>query len=108
MIKQGEQEKQVVLWGYLTRESLSTQRLFNVASVAIVAISNSQLVIDIGIGNIFTLATFSKFHSTTTTTTMAAISIKTLGALARRGVICYNMRQWKRRMGAIHCALGLS
>ena len=67
MIKQGEQEKQVVLWGYLTRESLSTQRLFNVASVAIVAISNSQLVIDIGIGNIFTLATFSKFHSTTTT-----------------------------------------
>ena len=71
MIKQGEQEKQVVLWGYLTRESLSTQRLFNVASVAIVAISNSQLVIDIGIGNIFTLATFSKFHSTTTTTTAA-------------------------------------
>ena len=65
MIKQGEQEKQVVLWGYLTRESQRAQRLFN---VVIVAISNSQLVIGIGIGNIFTLATFSIFHSTTSTT----------------------------------------
>ena len=54
-------------------------------------ISISQLVIGIGTGNIFTLATFPKFHSTTTT-----LNYNYGG---ERGVVCY---QYHAQVGSMN------